>query len=151
MNCRCSDPSFETSASTYEVKDEVAAHEGHPSGAYPVTQGMKVYAPSKITPEAKGLRTMPPTFKSLILTIPVAKTTIFGGVAIGNAKAQLHAKTTGIMNVNGFTCIAIAMEAAMGAIIDAVATLDVNSVSQITNVTNMKSKAATGMVSSFAS
>ena len=76
----------------YEVKDEVAAHEGHPSGAYPVTQGMKVYAPSKTTPEANGLRTMPPTFKSLILTIPVAKTTIFGGVATGNAKAQLHAK-----------------------------------------------------------
>ena len=116
-----------------------------------MTQGMKVYAPSKITPEAKGLRTMPPTFKSLILTIPVAKTTIFGGVAIGNAKAQLHAKTTGIMNVNGFTCIAIAMEAAMGAIIDEVATLDANSVSQMTNVTNMKSKAAIGMVSSFAS
>lgn len=116
-----------------------------------MTQGMKVYAPSKITTEANGLRTIPPTFKSLILTIPVAKTTILGGVATGNAKAQLHAKTMGIMNVNGFTCIEIAMEAAMGVIIDAVATLDVTSVSQMTNVMNMKSKAAVGMDCSWAS
>lgn len=116
-----------------------------------MTQGMKVYAPSKITTEANGLRTIPPTFKSLILTIPVAKTTILGGVATGNAKAQLHAKTMGIMNVNGFTFIEIAMEAAMGVIIDAVAVLDVISVSQMTNVMNMKSKAAVGMTSSFAS
>jgi uncharacterized membrane protein len=55
------------------------------------------------------------------------------------------------MNVNGFTCIAIAMEAAMGVIIDAVAVLDVISVSQMTNVMKMKNKAAIGMASSFAS
>lgn len=63
---------------------------------------------------------------------------MFGGVAIGRAKAQLHAKVMGIIKVYGLVSSATAKEAAMGIMILEVAVLEVSSVSQVMMITTTK-------------
>ena len=65
---------------------------------------------------------------SIILILPLPKTTAFGGVATGIIKANEADSVAGIININGLVFIATATEANTGIIICVVAVLDVNSV-----------------------
>mmetsp|Transcript_4737 Transcript_4737/g.12415 ORF Transcript_4737/g.12415 Transcript_4737/m.12415 type:complete len:242 (+) Transcript_4737:520-1245(+) len=128
--------------------DGVKAQSGNPSASSPVTHGMNVKAEPRMTTEEMILRTKPAFFISCNGKRPVEKTTMLGGVAIGRANAQLHAKVTGIMIVYGLVSSAMAREAVIGIMMFEVAVLDVSSVSQMMRVMTMNTMPAVDKESS---
>ena len=61
---------------------------------------MNVYAPNKMTTDDIGLRTSPAKLRSIILTRPVEKTIMLGGVAMGKANALPAANVIGYTQEN---------------------------------------------------
>ena len=91
---------------------------------------------SKIIPII--LRAKPAFIISGILIFPDPKTIAFGGVATGNIKAQLAAKTTGIVSATGATPRATATAPTTGRNVEVVATLEVSSVKKMIKVATAK-------------
>ena len=80
------------------------------------------------------LRTKPALTICGIVKAPDANTIALGGVATGSINAQLAAKVIGMHNNSGETSSSSATAAITGRKVAAVATLEVSSVKNITNV-----------------
>ena len=73
-----------------------------------------------------------------ISIFPLPNTTAFGGVAIGNIKAQLAAIVVGITKNSGFTSKPMANTIKIGVKVATVAVFEFNSVKKITIATDIK-------------
>lgn len=77
----------------------VSAQTGNSSAATSKTAGIRVKVAPRIRTEQRQFNKKPDRIISTMGNRPDAKTTMFGGVATGKQKAQLHAMAVGIMNV----------------------------------------------------
>ena len=83
-----------------------------------------------------------------MVNLPEPKTMALGGVATGNMKAQLAAKTTGIVRATGAMPKATATAPTTGRKVEVVATFDVISVKNIIRVATAKIKTMGGTLPS---
>ena len=93
-----------------------------------------------IIPIQKRLRIKPTFAISTCLTWPVANTIAFGGVAIGNIKAQLAPQAMMAARAIGGKFKVCATEITIGIINAALAVLEVNSVRKTMNALTTKTK-----------
>ena len=76
----------------------------------------------------------------LIFTLPLPKTTAFGGVAIGSINAQLAAIVVGITKIKGLTSSPIANIIKIGEKVATVAVFEFNSVNRIIKATEIRTR-----------